>query len=160
MSGVKRSSVLKTAGLCLSVIAAPLGLSACASEVIQHGAIIPEYGLEQVPVGSSREQVLLVLGTPSTTAILDNEVFYYISERRQMRGPLTPQVIERRVVAIEFDSNQSVAKVADYGLQDGRVFDFVSQSTPTRGQDVTLIRQLLGAAGQAPTAGQGGGGGL
>ena len=160
MSGVNRKSFLKTAGLCLCVLSAPIALTGCASEIIQHGAIIPEYGLEQIPVGSSREQVLLVLGTPSTTAVLDNEVFYYISERRQMRGPLTPQVIERRVVAVEFDENQTVERVADYGLQDGRVFDFVSQSTPTRGRDVTLIRQLLGAAGQAPTAGQGGGGGL
>ena len=38
--------------------------------------------IDQVPVGSSREQVLLALGTPSTTATFDNEVFYYISQTR------------------------------------------------------------------------------
>lgn len=134
-------------GICLLALGLPLALSACANDIIQHGAIIPEYGLEQIPEGSSREQVLLVLGTPSTTATLDNEVFYYISEKRARRGPFKPEVIDRRVVAVEFDENNTVTRVADYGLKDGKVFDFVSRTTPTRGKEVTLVRQLLGLAG-------------
>ena len=39
--------------------------------------------LEQLPLGSSQEQVLIVLGTPSTVATISGEVFYYISQRAE-----------------------------------------------------------------------------
>jgi outer membrane protein assembly factor BamE (lipoprotein component of BamABCDE complex) len=136
----------KVMAICCLSLTAPI-LSGCADDLIQHGAIIPEYGLEQIPVGSSREQVVLVLGTPSTTATLDNETYFYISETRKKRGPLNPSIESRRVVAVEFDSMGFVTRVADYGLQDGVVFDFVKRETPTRGKEVTLVRQLLGIAG-------------
>ncbi len=32
-------------------------------------------------MGASQEQVLIVLGTPSTVATVSGEVFYYISQR-------------------------------------------------------------------------------
>ena len=69
-------------------VAAAMALSACSTdalnprETITQGYVADEQALELVPVGSSREQVLLALGTPSTTATFDNEVFYYISQTR------------------------------------------------------------------------------
>ena len=53
------------------------------SETINQGYVVDQETLALAPVGSSREQVLLSLGTPSTTATFDNEVFYYISQKRQ-----------------------------------------------------------------------------
>jgi hypothetical protein len=46
-------------------------------------------------------------------------------------------VVEQRVLAVYFDKeNSRVNNVANYGLQDGRVFDFVTRSTtPTTGKD-------------------------
>ena len=49
------------------VVVASLALSGCAEE-LQHGYVLSEDALSQVQAGSSREQVLLVLGSPSTTA--------------------------------------------------------------------------------------------
>ena len=143
----QKASFSKTIALSLFVVAAPVALTGCADDLIQHGAIIPEYGLDQIPVGSSREQVLLVLGSPSTTATIDNETFFYISETRKKRGPLNPEVIDRRVVAVEFDNLGTVTRVADYGLKDGVLFDYVKKETPTRGKEVTLVGQLMGIAG-------------
>ena len=41
-----------------------------------------------------------------------------------------------------------VEKIANYGMQDGVVFDFYSQTTPTGGNELSLVRQLLRATGQ------------
>lgn len=132
-------------------LGAGLMLSACVTETRNHGFIMPDDGLEQVPIGSSREQVLIVLGTPQTTATLDNEVFYYISQRTEQTFAFgRPEIIDQRVIAVYFDENLLVARLADYGLQDGVIFDFVSQTTPTGGQDLTFIGQVLQGLGSGP----------
>ncbi|MFK8251391.1 outer membrane protein assembly factor BamE [Ancylobacter terrae] len=110
----------------------------------QRGYVMNSEALEQVPVGSSQEQVLLVLGTPSTVATVDGEVFYYISQKTKKIMFMKPQIIDQRVLAVYFDKkDKRVVRIADYGLQDGKVFDFVSRTTPTSGEELTLLGQLF-----------------
>src|SRR5262249_16748875 len=42
-----------------------------------------------------------------------------------------------------FDKNRRVERLANYGLKDGRVFDFVSRATPTGGKDVAYLNALF-----------------
>ena len=66
---------------------------------------------------------------------------------------LGPKVVDRHIVVIDFNKTNKVEKIANYGLQDGAVFDFISRSTPTSGAEPTLLRQLLRATGQMPSSG-------
>ncbi len=117
------------------------------SETSHHGYLMPPSALEQVPVGSSRDQVLIALGSPSTTAQFGGEVFYYVSQTRvRPVAFMDARVVDQRVLAVYFDDRQRVSQIADYGLQDGRVFDFISRTTPTGGRDINFLTQLLGAA--------------
>jgi outer membrane protein assembly factor BamE (lipoprotein component of BamABCDE complex) len=126
-------------------------LGGCA-EQFQKGYVLPDGALEQIPIGASQDQVLIVLGTPSTVATLNGEVFYYISQRTERRVAFLDQsVTDQRVVAIYFDRNRQVQRVANYGLQDGRIFDFISRTTPTSGQEIsylTPIFRLIGGSRQ------------
>lgn len=110
----------------------------------QRGYVLADGALDQIPVGSSQEQVLLVLGTPSTVATVNGEVFYYISQTTKKVAFLKPEIVEQKVLAVYFDKNRRVTRIAQYGLKDGKVFDFVSQTTPTSGEELSLIRQLIG----------------
>lgn len=129
------------------------------SQTLTHGYVVDQDSLDMVPVGSSREQVLLALGTPSTTATFDSEVLYYISQTRERPVAfMNPRVTDQRVLAVYLGADGRVANIANYGLQDGRVFDFITRTTPTGGRDQSFIGQLLtGAAGipSIPTAGSG-----
>lgn len=129
------------------VLAAALlgaGLSACTSEQFQKGYILPTGALEQIPIGASQDQVLIVMGTPSTVATLDGEVFYYISQRTERPVAFMPQkVIDQRVIAIYFDKNRQVRRIANYGMQDGKIFDFISRTTPTSGQEMSYLAPLF-----------------
>ncbi len=69
---------LRTAAAIALVCAA---LGGCAGEQFQKGYVLPPGALEQIPIGASQDQVLIVMGTPSTVATLSGEVFYYISQR-------------------------------------------------------------------------------
>lgn len=125
-------------------VALGLLLGGCFSETYQRGYILPDGALEQLPVGSTQEQVLIVLGTPSTVATLSGEAFYYISQRSERPIGFMPQkVVDQRVIAVYFDKNRRVERLADYRLQDGRVFDFVSRTTPTGGKDYSYVNAMF-----------------
>src|SRR3954465_10791771 len=119
-------------------------LGGCFSETYQRGYIVPDGALEQIPVGSTQEQVLIVLGTPSTVATVSGEAFYYISQRAERTIGFMPQkVVDQRVIAVYFDKNRRVERLANYGLKDGKVFDFVTRSTPTGGKDYAYINAMF-----------------
>jgi outer membrane protein assembly factor BamE (lipoprotein component of BamABCDE complex) len=128
------------------VLAAALALTACGnfSETLQRGYVLPEGGLEQLPVGASQEQVLIVLGTPSTVATVNGEAFYYISQKSERAAAfLQPEIVDQRVVAVYFDKDRKVERLANYGLKDGKVFDFVSNTTQTGGLELNYLRGVL-----------------
>jgi len=131
--------------LVLPVLA--LSLAACQPEVISRGYQIDDRSLEQIKVGSSAEQVLLVLGTPSTTSTVGGKSYYYISQRLTQRFQfLEPSVSDQRVVAVYLDQRNKVERVANFGLQDGVIFDFVSRTTPTGGEELSFLRQVFRGA--------------
>lgn len=116
------------------------------TETRQHGYLFSQQQLEQVPIGASKEQVDFVLGTPSTTGTFDGEVYYYISQQVQQTAFLRPRVTEQQILAVYFDQDDRVTRMANYGLQDGRVFDFIGRETPTTGKELTFLQQVLRAS--------------
>jgi outer membrane protein assembly factor BamE (lipoprotein component of BamABCDE complex) len=119
-------------------------LGACTGEQFQKGYILPPGALEQIPIGASQDQVLIVMGTPSTVATLNGEVFYYISQRAERPVMFMNQkVVDQRVIAIYFDRNRQVMRLANYGLKDGKIFDFISRTTATSGQELSYLTPLF-----------------
>ncbi|MCS0496992.1 outer membrane protein assembly factor BamE [Ancylobacter sp. MQZ15Z-1] len=165
-----RGTRLRRSGLLGACALAALGMSACSGDMPiananlglprtptnfvteqQRGYVPTPGALDQIPVGSSQEQVLLVLGTPSTVATVDGEVFYYISQKTKKVMFMRPEVIEQRVIAIYFDpKDKRVTRVADYGLKDGKIFDFVSRTTPTGGNELSVLGQFFNATQFSP----------
>ena len=114
------------------------------AQVYRRGYIVPEGALEQVPLGATQDQVLIVLGTPSTVATVSGEAFYYISQRTEQKLAFLPQsVTNQRVLAVYFDRSRRVERIADYGLKDGKVFDFASRTTPTTGTELNYLNYVF-----------------
>jgi outer membrane protein assembly factor BamE (lipoprotein component of BamABCDE complex) len=135
---------MRFARLLVSMLALATLLSGCIfTESFQRGYVVPEGALEQIPLGASQEQVLVVMGTPSTVATLSGDVFYYISQRTERTAFLPQKEVDRRVVAIYFDKSRRVQRLADYGLRDGQVFDFISRTTPTAGTELNYLQFIL-----------------
>jgi outer membrane protein assembly factor BamE (lipoprotein component of BamABCDE complex) len=127
-------------------LACALALAGCGrfTETFQRGYVLQEGALEQIPIGATQEQVLIVMGTPSTVATVSGEAFYYISQKGQKEAAFMPQtVVDQRVIAVYFDKDRKVTRLANYGLKDGKVFDFISQTTPTGGQERSLVGGML-----------------
>lgn len=137
----------RRAAAALLTVALGLPLGGCFfSETFQRGYVLPEGALEQIRLGASQEQVLIVLGTPSTVATVSGEAFYYISQKAERAASFLPTTVtDQRVIAIYFDKDRRVERVAAYGIKDGKVFDFIARKTPTAGSDLGLVKTLLNA---------------
>lgn len=128
-------------------LAGPLVLAGCGSfgETLQRGYVLPDGALEQIPIGATQDQVLIVLGTPSTVATVDGDAFYYISQKAERSAAFLPhEVVDQRVIAIYFDKDRKVTRLANYGVKDGKIFDFLSQTTETGGQNLNYLRGIFG----------------
>ena len=127
-----------------------LAVGGCVGESFQRGYVLPDGALEQIRLGASQEQVLIVLGTPSTVATVSGEAFYYISQRAERSVSfLQTRITDQRVVAIYFDRDRRVQRVAAYGIKDGKVFDFISRTTPTAGSDLNVVKSLFNSLSHA-----------
>jgi outer membrane protein assembly factor BamE (lipoprotein component of BamABCDE complex) len=120
-------------------------LAACTmGEEFQRGYVVDENAIGQVKQGMNAEQVLQTLGTPSTVSTVGNKNWYYISQRSSRTFQfLGEQVVDQRVTAVYFNNNLRVERVALYGLQDGQVFDFISRTTPSGGQETSFLTQIF-----------------
>jgi outer membrane protein assembly factor BamE (lipoprotein component of BamABCDE complex) len=131
-------------GTAVAIALGCAALAGCTGEQFQKGYIMPPGALEQIPIGASQDQVLIVMGTPSTVATLNGEVFYYISQRAERKiAFMNQQIVDQRVIAIYFDKNRQVQRLANYGMQDGKIFDFISRTTPTSGQELSYLTPLF-----------------
>lgn len=111
---------------------------------VTRGYVVDQRSLEQVKPGSSAEQVLVVLGTPSTTSTIGGTAWYYISQTVTRTFAFSsPSIADQRVLAVYFNKDKKVERVANYGLQDGKVFDFVSRTTPTGGSEQGFVKNLF-----------------
>src|SRR5262249_29692503 len=134
----RRAGRVLAAAAAVLWLALPLG--GCFSETYQKGYIVPEGALEQIPIGASQEKVLILLGTPSTGAHVSGEAFYYISQRAERPVAFMMQEsVDQRVIAVYFDRKRRVERIANYGIKDGKIFDFISRTTPTSGREINYL---------------------
>lgn len=134
----------------LALAASVLAGAGCAETITKHGHQFRETDLQQITTGMSQEQVKLTLGTPTTTsAVATGNTYYYISSTEAEKSFLSPRETDRQVVAVYFNQVGTVDQVANYGLKDGKVFDFISRKTPAPGsKDEGLLKSLFRNLGQ------------
>ena len=132
----------------MAALALGLMLGGCFTQTYQRGYVLADGALEQIPLGAPQEQVLITLGTPSTVATVSGEVFYYISSRTEQTSFLPEKTVDQRVVAVYFDKSRRVQRIANYGLQDGKIFDSVTRTTPTAGQELSYLTYVFKVFGK------------
>ncbi len=123
-------------------------ITSCASIYRNHGYVPSEDELSEIVVGvDSRTTVDDVIGAPSAGGLLQGGDYYYVRSRVKHFGMMRPQVMERQVLAISFDSRDVVQNIERFGLADGRVVPLTRRVTSSSVQDKGFLRQLLGNIG-------------
>ena len=139
-------------GVRAAMLGAALGAGALLSGCIGYngdfdrGYQIDEQTLSQIKIGATtKPEALNMMGTPSTTSTVGGDAWYYIGQKMHRSLAFMPlQTADQHVLAIYFDKNGKVERIANYGLKDGKVFDYVSRTTPTGGEEPDFLRNIMG----------------
>jgi len=128
-----------------ALLAAVVLISACSEQITKHGHLFRESDIAQIQPGMGQEQVKLVLGSPTTTTTYGNgSAYYYISSTEKKVAFMSGSEVDRQVLAVYFSPQQTVDHVSNYGMKDGKVFDFVSRTTPAPGgKEEGILKQLF-----------------
>ena len=145
MNLVSVARLRKAGFVCALALAAPLGGCLGYNGNFDRGYQIDQRTLDEVKIGSTNKvQALAALGTPSTTSTVGGDAWYYVGQKLvRPIAFLAPKVTDQNVLAIYFDKGGKVSRIANYGLQDGQVFDFVSRTTPTGGAEPNFLRNMF-----------------
>ena len=136
-------------GRLAAAAALAVSLAGCAAQVNKHGHLLSDGDLAAVQQGMTQDEVKQALGTPDTTSTVDGQVYYYISTTTtQSVAFLNPSIVDRRVAAVYFSPFGTVDRIANYGLEDGQVVDFVSRKTPSAAREKTLLQSLFRGVGK------------
>ena len=133
-------------------LAGALALSAALSGCIGYdgdfdrGYQVDQESVSQIKVGATtKEQALSLLGTPSTTSTVGGDAWYYIGQKMHQALAFMPvQMTDQHVLAVYFNKSGKVDRLANYGMKDGKVFDYVTRTTPTGGQEPDFLRNIMG----------------
>lgn len=124
-------------------------LGGCQSKILQHGNVPDTDQVVQIQPGEDdKNRVEQLLGSPSTTGTFGDEVWYYVSKRTSQTAFFEPDVIDQGVLAISFDNQGIVQDLKVYDQTDGRLVAMVDRITPTHGNELTIIQQMLGNLGR------------
>jgi len=138
-------------GLRTTALAAAIAgtLVACAPTTNIQGNLVRPNDLQQIRVGQdTRASVVARLGNPSTVSNFEDDAWYYVGQRTEQTAFFKPEVIERQVVVIEFGAGGAVSNVRTLDLTDGTDVALVDRETPTAGQSITVLQQIIGNIGR------------
>ena len=136
----------RVAGLCGVLI---LFLAACSGGLSTHGNIADAEAVESIEPGvTTRDEVARILGTPSATSPFGEERWLYVGERIRRIAFLDPEVLERKILVVHFDSNGILTKIETLDEDDGQEIEVVDRKTPSLGRSPTFLQQVFGNIGR------------
>lgn len=107
-----------------------------------------------IPGQTSEEDVEAILGTPSVKSNFGENVWYYITEKRETSGIFAPEVIDQSVTAVRFDDAGLVEEITKTEKDKSKRVEYVEKTTPTEGRKMSVMEQLMGNFGKFSAPGR------
>ncbi len=125
-----------------------MGLAACAPDVVLRGNLPdPDRIAEIHPGKTTKNDVISILGSPSTISVFDPNSWYYVSKRTKQVAFLDPDVLDQQVYIIRFNGDV-VQAIGHKNLKDGELIEPAPGETPAPGRHLTFMEQFVGNIGR------------
>ena len=133
------------------IVVTALAITSCAPAVDLSGHVPNPEALAQIkPRQQTRDQVFDMLGSPTEIGTFEDSRWYYITRKTEQLAFYDAELIEARIVVVEFDTAGFVKEVAQLSNDEAREIDPVGRTTPTKGRELGIFQQLLGNFGARP----------
>lgn len=99
---------------------------------------------------TSKERVTKLMGSPTILANFeDDEVWIYYSENVQHFLFFTPEIVDRKILALRFNKNDVVSELRDIDMGgEVKEMNFAANYTEVADHDRGLIKSFFGNVGQ------------
>src|SRR6266481_7653435 len=160
----QRVNRIRSLGSLLASFSGAAAIAACTASVEQRGNLPNADKMSEIHAGATtKNEVVKILGTPSSVSVFNNDKsWYYISRRTAQTAFFNPDVLDQQVYIVNFD-DQGVVKAIDHKvMEDGKEIAPVARATPAPGRELSFLEQLIGNLGKfngsgSRTSGSGGG---
>ncbi len=144
-----RRPALRLAAVTLAALWSVALASGCSPELDTHGEVIEPDRLAQLQPGvQKKDDVAQILGSPSSTAVFDDEIWYYISDVVERYSVFDTVIKQRQVLTLHFDNDGVLTSLEEHGLDRGREIDLVERETPSFGESPNFVQQVIGNLGR------------
>ena len=132
-------------------------MPACSPVIDTRGNLPLNEAIKSIAQGKqNRNQVVSILGSPSTRASFGKqEIWYYIGKRTETLAFFEPTLVERKILAIKFDHLGMVQTIESYDATAGKPVKLVDRVTPTMGKELGILQQIIGNLGRFSTPEEG-----
>jgi outer membrane protein assembly factor BamE (lipoprotein component of BamABCDE complex) len=146
----------------VAALSAAFAVAGCSADIEQRGDLPTKAEIAQIHPGkTTRDEVVQILGSPSSVGVFDPNAWYYISKRTSQTSFFLPRTTDQQVFIVDFNKDGVVAAVDHKGLKDAENITPAPGATPAPGRELTFLEQVIGNLGRfsGGTSGGGGGGG-
>ena len=127
---------------------AGLLLVSCSSTIDYRGKLLEPEQIAKIKIGQqSEEEVIALIGSPTSTSLYGSKKWYYIYKKTAKTSFFEPSTLEEKMVIVSFNDQGIVTDVVQT-TPDGRVIDPISHTTPTLGQDRPMLQQIFSNFGR------------
>ena len=125
-------------------------LSACVKVEENRGYVKgASVNVERIKIGvTDKNDVRYLLGSPSSISTFGGEIWYYIGLTMHRASFLKPDVVDQNILIVSFDESGIVEDITQKGAEDRRNIEISEEATPTEGNRLTIMDQLLGNLGR------------
>lgn len=120
-----------------------LTLTSCAGTSQIHGSLIKPADVDKLRIGvHSKQQVMRLLGSPSTVSTLNQEKWYYITDITVTEPLKKPYLKERQVFVVSFNEEGKLDKIYEKDETASKTFAPLDKTTVTQGQKLGVVEQI------------------
>lgn len=124
-------------------------IAGCTPKEHQHGNMVQDYQVERIGSGKhTKQSVLKILGSPTTKAPFDENRWYYIGQRSESYGIIRPEIVEQKVIMVEFNDEGFVQGVEHVDSETFNNLPIVDSETPTAGTEQSAVKRFFGNLGR------------
>jgi len=122
-----------------------LSLAACEARIATRGNLPDPKSVAGLKDGKvTKDEIADILGSPSSINTFGDDTWYYISEEVATLAFFEPEIKKRQVLVLRFDKKANLKSLEVLDLKAGRRLAHVERVTPTFGEELTVLGQIIG----------------
>jgi len=126
-----------------------LSVGACSPNIMQHGNLVSEEKIAYLKTNyHTKEDVLEILGPPSSVGLVDKNLWYYIGKSGEQLAFFYPDIEKETILRLTFDDKGTLLETFVFKDEEKEDISPNKRKTKAGGHDLGILEQVFGNFGR------------